>query len=382
MDLDIFSNFQKYFNENETVKVVFSDSNIEIKKIIVKPIKIKTARKWQIEKHLTNKTFHTNLTFEGLLSEVSQTIIGNFRQINIINVNNSVQIFLSKSGKVFVNKTKTQERKQNLDHNRPKHYIFNEGDDIAPLRDLGVFTFDNKIIKEKFNKYKQINRFIEIVIDEFKTYEKNEITIMDFGCGKSYLTFLIYYYFKFIKKIKVKVFAYDLKQDVVDECNSIAKKYGYSGLEFINTDIVSLQGMNYNVDMLITLHACDVATDYALFNAIKNNIKYIFSVPCCQHEINAQINSATEMNLLLNDGLIKERFSALLTDAIRCEILRQEGYNVDVIEFVDFNHSPKNLMIRANLIKNKNRNYENVSSMLKHFNCSQKLFSLINGLQK
>jgi len=385
MNTDIFSCLLEYFNKEETVKLIFSDSDIEIKKIIIKPILLKDDKKWQLEKHIDNKAFHVNMSFEELLTEINHNIINHFKQVNIINKDSSVQLFISSKGKITINTNQIKEITNDLSHNRVKNYIFNEGDDIIALRDLGIFTQDNKIVKSKFNKYKQINRFIEIINDEFKTFEKDELTIMDFGCGKSYLTFLIYYYFKYIKKINVKIFGYDIKQDVVNDCNEIAKKYGYTDLEFINADIADQYKMNRKVDMIITLHACDIATDYALFNAIKNNIKYIFSVPCCQHEINSQIKTSIEasqgISLLLNDGLIKERFSALLTDSIRCEILRQEGYTVDVVEFVDFDHSSKNLMIRAKLNKNKKNNYEHINTLLKQFNCKQKLFSLITGIE-
>ena len=180
-----------------------------------------------------------------------------------------------------------------------------------------------------------------------KTTKKQEITILDFGCGKSYLTFLVYYYFVKIKQIKAKIIGYDIKKDVVENCNKIAKKYNYDGLEFILSDVKKDQLFEGKVDMVITLHACDTATDFALDFAIKNRVKHIFSVPCCQHEVNMSIKKAGDFDILLNDGLIKERFSALLTDAVRVEILRAKGYSVDVIEFVDFAHSPKNLMIRA-----------------------------------
>ncbi|MDR0850591.1 MAG: SAM-dependent methyltransferase [Christensenellaceae bacterium] len=379
MNLEVFSYFQQYFDKNATVKVIFSAAHAEYKKIIVKPVEIKGEVKWQVERHLSDKVFHTNLSLSQLLSEIKQNIINNYKQINIVNKNSAIQILVSKKGKVTVRVSQTQERSQDLGHNKSKSYIFSEGEDIAPLRDLGVFSQDNRIIKAKFDKFKQINRFIEIVNDEFKAFDQEQITIMDFGCGKSYLTFLVYYYFKYIKKIKIRVLGYDLKQDVVDECNKIAKKYGYSDLCFFRADIAAQDKIDYKVDMIITLHACDIATDYALYNAINNNVKYIFSVPCCQHEINSQIKSSGELKLLLGDGLIKERFSSLLTDAIRCEILRQEGYMVDVIEFVDFSHSPKNLMIRATLNKNKKRSFESVKALLKQFGCKQKLFELVGG---
>ena len=382
MDSDIFTCFINHFNRDETVKVIFSRSNTGYEKITVRPVIIKDEKKWQIEKFHDGKAFHVNLQYEELIPEINQKILGSFGQINIINMNSSVQILISKKGKISISTERTKEAVQNLTHDKEKKYIFNEGDNIAPLRELGVFTLDNKIIKAHYAKYKQINRFMELIDDELKVYDKDEIRIIEYGCGKSFLTFLIYHYFKYIKNIDITIFGYDLKKEIVEECDKIAEKYGYAGLRFINADIAGRHEMNYKADMIVTLHACDTATDYALYNAIKNNVKYIFSVPCCQHEINSQIKSSDESRLLLNDGLIKERFSALLTDSIRCEVLRQEGYEVDVIEFVDSSHTPKNLLIRAKLNKGKKSDYEDIGAILKQFNCGQKLFSLITGIER
>lgn len=245
------------------------------------------------------------------------------------------------------------------------------------MQELGIFTKDNKIVKSMFDKYKQINRFIEIIDDEMKNFDKKSITILDFGCGKSYLTFLLYYYFSIKRKIDVKIKGYDIKEDVIKNCNFLAKKYNYKNLEFVLGD-VSKEKIDFDVDMIISLHACDTATDYALFNAIKNNVKYIFSVPCCQHELNKQIKANDEFDILMRHGLIKERFSALLTDAIRCEILKMQGYEVDVIEFVDFAHSPKNLMIRATKKSNAKYN-DKVKLMQDKFKIKQKLYELVYG---
>ena len=180
--------------------------------------------------------------------------------------------------------------------------------------------------------------------DELKNYNKKQIKILDFGCGKSYLTFILYYYCVYIRGIDATIIGYDLKTDVVENCNKIAEKYGYTNLKFEIGDVKKEREQFNNVDMIISLHACDTATDYALFYAIKYNVKYIFSVPCCQHQINSSIKGFGDYELLFKDGIIKERFSALLTDAIRAQVLRENGYSVDMIEFIDFAHSPKNIM--------------------------------------
>ncbi len=231
------------------------------------------------------------------------------------------------------------------------------------------------MVKAMYDKYKQINRFVEIVADELKNYDSDSITILDFGCGKSYLTFLLYYYLTKKRGLNVTIKGYDLKADVVEHCNALAEKYGYKNLTFVCGDVAK-EKIGFEAQMMITLHACDTATDYALYTAIKNDIKYIFSVPCCQHEINNQISCDDEFSILLKHGLLKERFSALLTDAMRCEILRASGYKVDVLEFVDFEHSPKNLMIRATKTGYK-QDTKNVEKLLEKFGAEQTLYNLI-----
>ena len=232
-------------------------------------------------------------------------------------------------------------------HNREKEYILREGENIPALVDLGVFTEDFKVVRSKYDKYKQINRFVELVAQGFAGEKRDEISILDFGCGKSYLTFILYYYFSEKLKIKTRIIGYDLKKDVVENCEAIARSYGYEGLSFQLADVTKDKLADTHIDMVVTLHACDVATDYALAYAVNKGVKHIFSVPCCQHEINSSIHKGGELDILLEYGIIKERVSALLTDSIRAAVLEDRGYNVDMIEFIDFEHSPKNIMIRA-----------------------------------
>ncbi len=333
-----------YIKETKEVirKIILSDSFSETKKIIAHPIEIKGEQKWQIERFKGNQVFHQNVDFELVLD----LPFNEYKQITIDQIGKTAVFSQAKNG------YKLKEKQNNLtqisvEHNKQKQYFINEGDNVPALVDLGIFTSQGKIAAQMYDKFKQINKFIEIIDDELKNFKGDQITVLDFGCGKSYLTFLVYYYFEKLRNIKAKIIGYDLKKDVVEHCNQIAKKYGYDGLEFVVSDVKKDSLYNNKIDMVISLHACDTATDYALNFAIKNNVKYIFSVPCCQHEINSSIAKAGDFDILLKDGLFKERFSALLTDAIRTEVLRAVGYSVDVIEFVDFAHSPKNVMLRA-----------------------------------
>ena len=289
---------------------------------------------------------------------------------------------ISKKGKVFLGKKKSDNSKvAKKGHNKEKNYILKEGMIIEPLIDLGVFTKEGKVINSKYDKYKQINRFIEIIDDEIKKNDYKELTILDFGCGKSYLTFVLYYYFVKIKNINVKMIGLDLKEDVIKKCNEIAQRYKYDNLHF---ELGDINGFKYNnkVDMVITLHACDTATDYALYNAVKWNSKMIFSVPCCQHEFNAQMK-ADELSILTKYGIVQERIAALMTDSVRANLLECAGYKTQLLEFIDISHSPKNILIRAsksNVSKEKReKSLKEVNNLIETFNFNPTLFKLLKN---
>lgn len=348
----------------------------EYSKITARPFKSKKGLMWQLEKTKGSQVFHENMTEGEFLLWLSQEGRETFRQVCLTAEGTTVHYT------VFPDKTKRKETGNSLkvkeqSHNKEKAYILKQGENIPALVDLGVFSKELTIVKSKYDKFKQINRFIEIIDDAFGKLNKDEITILDFGCGKSYLTFIVYYYFTEIKKVKAKVIGYDLKEDVVKNCNEIAKRYGYENLKFYVNDVTKGELYEGKVDMVITLHACDIATDFALYHAIENSVPHIFSVPCCQHEICSSIGKGGDFDLLLSHGLIKERFSALLTDSIRAEILKECGYEVDIIEFVDFAHSPKNLMLRCKLKKKKEPDNEKIRVLSQKYGFKQKLFELI-----
>ena len=340
-------------NIDNIVKAVLSQptKEAEYTKITVKPVMIKGSLRFQLERFRDNKVYHLNLQKEQFIPWFEENADLKYKQILITEKERSVHYHLkgiNYGKKVSENKTK---KEVPLSHNREKAYILKEGENIPALVELGVFTSDFRIVKAKYDKYKQINRFIELVDDEFSKFDKKDITILDFGCGKSYLTFILYYYFAVKRGMNTKIIGYDLKKDVVENCNKIAEKYGYDNLKFVVSDVTKDNLYNEKIDMIVTLHACDTATDYALNYAIGKGAKHIFSVPCCQHEI----KKGGDMDILLKYGIIKERVSALLTDSIRATVLEAMGYTVDVIEFIDFEHSPKNIMLRAKKTKKINR---------------------------
>lgn len=325
---ELIKSIKEIVNE-EIIKVVISNKlnkEVEYNKInVVLKINNKGKKYYQIEKFTDKQVFHENIEFNNLEKELIKLVNNNYKQLSAWSNDKTFDLKISKKGKVFLGKKKSDNKNiSNKSHNKEKNYILKEGMIIEPLIDLGVFTKEGKVINSKYDKYKQINRFIEIIDDEIKKKDYKELTILDFGCGKSYLTFVLYYYFVEIKNINVKMIGLDLKEDVIKKCNEIAKRYKYDNLHFELGDINGYKYEN-NVDMVITLHACDTATDYALYNAIKWNAKMIFSVPCCQHEFNSQIEPET-LSIFSKYGIIQERVSALMTDAVRGNLLEAVGY--------------------------------------------------------
>lgn len=337
---------------------------------------------YQIEKYTDKQVFHENIDKELINTKIIEHMKDDYKQLSAWSNDNTFDLKVSKKGKIFLGKKKSDNKKfANKSHNKEKNYILKEGTIIQPLIDLGVFTKEGKVVNSKYDKYKQINRFIEIIDDEIRKNNQEELTILDFGCGKSYLTFVLYYYFVEIKKINVKMIGLDLKPDVIKKCNDIAKRYNYENLKF---ELGDINGYKFTdkVDMVITLHACDTATDYALYNAIKWNTKMIFSVPCCQHEFNSQMKS-DNLSLLTKYGIVQERIAALMTDAVRANLLEYLGYKTQLLEFIDISHSPKNILIRASksgVPKEKREKALNeVNNLIKEFNLDPTLLKLLKN---
>ncbi|MDR0986577.1 MAG: SAM-dependent methyltransferase [Ruminococcus sp.] len=343
---------------------------------------VKTNAEIKLEKLTDKQSFTEILKDDSLLAYLDNALFSEFRNLTAWDETYEYSFRVSKKGKLLFTKSKNSNLPAvNLPHDREKKYLLSDGIFAPPLYDMGLQTADGKIKSNMRDKFRQLNRFIEIIDDvTSKLPHEKPLKIVDFGCGKSYLTFAVYYYLTEICGREVIMTGLDLKEDVIKNCNETAKKYGFNGLRFLCGDIVSADLGEF--DMMITLHACDTATDYALFYAIKHHVKYIFSVPCCQKEINAQID-AKAFPLMLSNGLTKERFSALLTDTLRAGILTANGYSVDLMEFVGFESTPKNLLIRAKLTnvggKKRSESLDEVKKALGFFGIKQTLFTLIYG---
>lgn len=352
-------------------------------KIKFRPVMVKEQLLFQQTVYEGTKVFHENLDKQEALESILACMEKDFRQLEGESTELRVTVLVSKKSKVTVKtagKKQAEEGKQgmlmrpDLSHNRMKKYILEEGKAVPFLVDLGVQTREGKIVRARYDKFKQINRYLEFVEDVLPVFNKGEcIHIIDFGCGKSYLTFALYYYLHELKGYDVSITGLDLKEDVIEHCSLLAGKYGYDKLKFLKGDIAGFEGEE-KVDMVVTLHACDTATDYALKKAVDWDAKVIFSVPCCQHEVNRQIENK-DLAPVLKYGLIKERMSALLTDAIRANLLEEHGYDTQVLEFIDMEHTPKNILIRA--VKNKENKKTGIQAVteLLHVNTTlQKLF--------
>ncbi|NRT71754.1 class I SAM-dependent methyltransferase [Clostridium beijerinckii] len=369
--------------KDDVIKLVISNKtnkDFEYNKIVINLKENNKRTYYQIEKYTDKQVFHENIDTDILEKRLIEYVEPNYKQISAWSNSTSFEVKISKKGKVLLSKKKSDNQKTlNKSHNKEKNYILKEGMIIEPLIDLGVFTREGKVVNSKYDKYKQINRFVEIIDDEIKKNDYKELTVLDFGCGKSYLTFVLYYYLVEIKNIKVKMIGLDLKADVIKKCNDIAQSYNYENLHF---ELGDINGFKYNnkVDMVITLHACDTATDYALYNAIKWNAKLIFSVPCCQHEFNAQMKTDS-LSILTKYGIVQERIAALMTDSVRANLLESIGYKTQLLEFIDIAHSPKNILIRAsktNISKDKKEKvlFE-VENLIGQFNFNPTLYNLL-----
>ena len=330
------------------VKIIFADKrrkSLEYKKVTLRPVSIKGELMFQAEYHFDKKVIHKNIPYFDGVDFAKELIAEDFKQINILTEKEDIQILAAKPDHPRIIAKPADRKAANLSHDKRKRYIIEEGKPCDFLIELGVMTEDGKVKKQHYGKFRQINRFLEIADDSFDDLPKGgTLRIIDFGCGKSYLTFALYYYLKLMRGRNVEIIGLDLKDDVIQFCNQTAKKLQYDDLHFLTGDIADYK--SDGADMVVTLHACDTATDFALINAVGWNSKVILSVPCCQHELFSQIHEDIN-DPMLKHGIIKDKFTELLTDALRGLKLEAAGYDVKMIEFTSLEHTSKNIMIKA-----------------------------------
>lgn len=345
---------ENYINNKEIIRnaTLSNPRNREkIQKLRVRPIQKKEELLYQIERFVGTKAYHENVSAAVLPDIIVSALTEDFRQLELETAQHRLTALVSKKGKVTIKEKKMsapQAQENDFSHDKQKQYILPQDEPVPFLVELGVQTPDGRVVKARYDKFRQINRYLEFVRDILPSLPKEEgrtLKIIDFGCGKSYLTFALYYYLKVMNHYDICVIGLDLKKDVIENCQALADKFGYDGLKFLVGDISSYDGTD-SVDMVVTLHACDTATDYALAKAVQWNASVILSVPCCQHELNRQIRCDV-LEPVLGYGLIKERKAALMTDAIRANLLEEQGYDTQILEFIDMEHTPKNILIRA-----------------------------------
>ncbi|MBF0715491.1 class I SAM-dependent methyltransferase [Gemelliphila palaticanis] len=344
---EIFENTQK----KELVKINFSNfrnKEQELEKVIAKPILLKEKLTLQFEYRYKRIINHININVDNkdeLINNLNSLFLDS-KDINITTTSEIINVKISKKHKYLVNRKKQQSKIILSGQNKRKNYVLEE-DTIYPfLIELGIQSKSGKIINSKYNKFRQINKYLEFISDAIKKIDnKNRIKILDFGSGKSYLTFSAYHYLKNILNIDVEIIGIDLKKEVIDNCNSIAKKLNFEHLKFVYGDVANFN-TNDNIDMVISLHACNTATDIALIKAINWDSKVILAVPCCQKELNNQLDSDF-LPFMLKHGIVKEKFATLLTDSIRSQVLEAFGYKSDIIEFISESNTPKNMLIRG-----------------------------------
>lgn len=385
------SDLQSLFTDclNETlIRVILSNPSSKdgVIKICARPMLKNKSLLFQIEEYTKTQVFHKNLTagdagsyLTGKLSSDTSSQTASFKNALVETQSFTANVLVSKKGTITIKKKMNASAKQpkiSLSHNRKKKYILEEGIPVPFLIDLGVMTQNGNIVNAHYDNFRQINRFLEYIEDILPSLPTGrELRILDFGCGKSYLTFAIYYYLKVLKGYPVRITGLDLKEDVIRHCNELAVKYGYDKLEFLCGDIAYYDGCS-QVDMVVTLHACDTATDYALAKAVGWGAKVILSVPCCQHELNKQMKNDL-LSPVLHYGILKERMAALMTDGLRAQILEANGYRTQILEFIDMAHTPKNLLIRAVYNGHCADNKAQINELLAAFDINPTLYRLL-----
>lgn len=356
--------------ERTPVKIIFSSKrkkSLPYSKVVLRPILLQEHPAFQAEFHYEKKVLHENIAPDAVLQTASDLVLRDFKQINLFTEEADVQVLAAKPNKPHITRKPGSLKQESLSHNHNKNYLIPDGTPCPFLIRLGVMDEKGKVFQKHYSKFRQINRFLEIVQDVFSFLpadEDNPLRIIDFGCGKAYLTFALYHYLHVLQGCNVEIIGLDLKEDVIQFCSKVASDLHYDGLQFLMGDIADYT--SDHADMVVTLHACDTATDFALINAVKWNTKVILSVPCCQHELFGQIENELH-EPMFKHGILKDRFTELLTDGLRGLKLESCGYHVSMIEFTSLEHTSKNIMIRAVKTQKENPKAQQEYEQLKAF---------------
>lgn len=358
-------------NKNLIKSISFSskkDKSSELRGIF---ISFKKDGKLKVEFRLTKHNDIKDMAFNDFIELVEKEIIFKFKQILIKLENEETQILLNKRNESKFISNKQEAPIENKKHNRSKNYLIPEGTPCDFLFEIGVMTNTGKVRSQYYKKFKQINRFLEMVDDLYKKDDLKTINAVDFGSGKSYLTFALYHYFSHIKKVETKITGIDLKQEVIDNCNRISKKLNYTGLNFVHGFIHDFKSDTEKIDFVVTLHACDTATDDAILFALKHDATKMIFVPCCQHELNKQLQNE-DNKLLIEHGVYRDKMCAIITDNLRAKLLESKGYKVQIMEFIETDHTAKNIMLRCQKVnrseEQKNKALDEYKSFVKKWN--------------
>lgn len=344
----IIALIEEAIDKNEFINCIWSNPRNKesaYEKVSAKPVQIKEKTFIQFAMLKDNKESHANIE----LNKVGEFILENatsFKQVQFYTATADYQCLINKKGIANIKRKSASKAKPvSLEHNRKKQYILDNEKSKGFLTNLGIMDTNGQIKPSKYDKYKQINKYLETVEAIMPHLHTSPIRIVDFGCGKSYLTFAMYHYFRDILGKDVEIVGLDLKKDVIEFCNKLAKDLGYTQLHFQVGDIGQYT-TDQRIDVVVSLHACNTATDAALSKAVGWQAKVILAVPCCHHECYSQIQNDM-LAPILKHGILKERIAALLTDGLRAQMLEACGYKVNVMEFIDMTHTPKNILIKA-----------------------------------
>jgi SAM-dependent methyltransferase len=336
------------FQDQSLIQAVFSaPTNKGAKsptRVTIRPLAHHAS--YQVSEQIGTQAFHRNMTSTDCQALILKELAANFRQAALFTTTQDWHLTLLPDKVKVKKKAASKQATETITHNRQKEYLIEQSQPISYLVALGIMNAQGRIYTQKMAKYRQINRFLEMVADILPHLDRaRPMHVIDFGCGKAYLTFALYDYLKRVCGYDVRMVGLDLKETVIQACQQLAEELGFEGLRFQLGDIAAYAPQDA-VDLVVALHACDTATDAALAIAVRWQAKVILAAPCCQHELNGQVRCAA-LDAVLHYGLLRERFAALATDAVRACLLEAAGYQTQILEFIDSAHTPKNLLIRA-----------------------------------